>query len=692
MFNNMKIGWRLAVGFGVELILVLALLVAGITSMGTQDRALHRIVEVENVSTQLANDLIDGARQSTIEVRGFLLATDSAREKTARDALAAVRQQYDTDFAKFEASTTQDETDVLNEISKVKVLGDSAIQAQNEAMALVPAGKKAEAIDLVFTNAYPKVKEWITGLDTLITMENQKTALSFAGAEKAYLTTRTAMLILGAIAILLVLMMSFSITRSITRPLAVTTDLIASRDLTIDSSAYTKGKNELAFMLRSFIRDITERTKLEGEMHAASLYSRSLIEASLDPLVTISQEGKITDVNETTIKATGVTREKLIGTDFSDYFTEPAKAREGYQTVFRQGSVTDYPLILRHSSGKLTNVLYNASVYKDEAGKVQGVFAAARDITEQKKAEEELNRHKEHLEETVQQRTAELTKILKEVQETTTVLSSSASEILAATMQLSAGATETATAVSETTTTVEEVKQTTLVTSQKARYVSDNAEKAMQAAKIGREAVGDTVASVNHIQEQIESIAETIVKLSEQGHTIGEIAATVTDIAEQVNLLSVNAAIEAAKAGEQGKGFTVVAQEIKSLAEQSKQATAQVRTILNDIQRGISAAVMVTEQGSKAADAGVKQAAESGQSIKILADSVSEAAQAAAQIAASSQQQTAGMDQVVSAMESINKASAESASSSKQVESSARDLSNLSRKLQDLVASFKTKE
>ena len=568
MFSNMKIGWRLAVGFGVELILVLALLVAGLTSMGTQDRALHQIVEVENVRTQLVNDLAGTTRESSIEMRNLVLAKDSTKVKEAQDAIAALRQQYDTDFAKYEALVTQNETEVLNLVAKIKVISASDIQARNEVIDLVVAGKKDEAINRLITITDPLGTEWRAQLDNLIKAEDQKTVLSFAGAENAYVTTRTAMLILGAVAILLVLMMSFSITRSITKPLAVTTDLIASRDLTIDRSAYTKGKNELAFMLQSFIKNITT----------------------------------------------------------------------------------------------------------------------------QKKAEEELTKHKEHLEETVQQRTAELTKILKEVQETTTVLSSSASEILAATMQLSAGAAETATAVSETTTTVEEVKQTALVTSQKARYVSDNAEKAMQAAKIGREAVGDIVASVNHIQEQIESIAETIVKLSEQGHAIGEIVATVTDVAEQVNLLSVNAAIEAAKAGEQGKGFTVVAQEIKSLAEQSKQATAQVRTILNDIQRGISAAVMVTEQGSKAADAGVKQAADSGQSIKILADSMSEATQAAAQIAASSQQQTAGMDQVASAMENINKASTESASSSKQVESSARDLSNLSRKLQDLVASFKTKE
>jgi PAS domain S-box-containing protein len=124
------------------------------------------------------------------------------------------------------------------------------------------------------------------------------------------------------------------------------------------------------------------------ERESASKYSRSLIEASLDPLVTISPEGKITDVNKATIKVTGVSREKLIGTDFSNYFTEPEKALDGYKQVFKEGSVTDYPLTIRSADGKLTDVLYNASVYKDDKGNVLGVFAAARDVTETKKANE----------------------------------------------------------------------------------------------------------------------------------------------------------------------------------------------------------------------------------------------------------------------------------------------------------------
>ena len=142
-------------------------------------------------------------------------------------------------------------------------------------------------------------------------------------------------------------------------------------------------------------RDVTERKQAEEMLRTASLYSRSLIEASLDPLVTISAEGKITDVNKATEDVTGFSREELIGSDFSTYFTEPEKAREGYQQVFTEGYVRDYLLAIRHKLGKITDVLYNATVYRNEKGEIQGVFAAARDITEREQAE---NRIKEQAE------------------------------------------------------------------------------------------------------------------------------------------------------------------------------------------------------------------------------------------------------------------------------------------------------
>ncbi|HVP13003.1 MAG TPA: PAS domain S-box protein [Phycisphaerae bacterium] len=144
-------------------------------------------------------------------------------------------------------------------------------------------------------------------------------------------------------------------------------------------------------------RDVTAARAAQEALRRASAYNRSLIEASLDPLVTIDADGKITDVNAATEKVTGRTREELVGTDFSDYFTEPDKARAGYQQVFRDGFVQDYALEIQHPDGHRTPVLYNASVYQDEAGKVIGVFAAARDITQQKRAEEAVRLERQRL-------------------------------------------------------------------------------------------------------------------------------------------------------------------------------------------------------------------------------------------------------------------------------------------------------
>ncbi len=139
-------------------------------------------------------------------------------------------------------------------------------------------------------------------------------------------------------------------------------------------------------------RDISERKRNEKAILLAGAYNRSLIEASLDPLVTIDPSGKITDVNITTEKVTGFSREELIGTDFSNYFTEPDKAEAGYQRAFSEGLVQNYPLELLHKNGHCTPVLYNAAVYHDDTGKIIGVFAAARDITERKQAEDEIHR------------------------------------------------------------------------------------------------------------------------------------------------------------------------------------------------------------------------------------------------------------------------------------------------------------
>ena len=267
-------------------------------------------------------------------------------------------------------------------------------------------------------------------------------------------------------------------------------------------------------------------------------------------------------------------------------------------------------------------------------------------------------------------------------------LGSAAGEIMTATAQVASGTSETAAAISETTSTVEEVRQAAQLSSRKADDVSTSTKGVADISQDGKKAVDQTAEGMQRIRKEMESIAKTIVFLSEQSQSIGGIIATVTDLADQSNLLAVNAAIEAAKAGDQGKGFAVVAQEIKDLAEQSKQSTTQIRTILNDIQKATSSAVMATEQGSKAVEEGVEQSKRAGEGILALTNSTIEAANAATQISVSSRQQMVGMDQVGEAMENINQASSETAASMKQVEVAAQDINRLGQNLKRLAERY----
>ena len=288
---------------------------------------------------------------------------------------------------------------------------------------------------------------------------------------------------------------------------------------------------------------------------------------------------------------------------------------------------------------------------------------------------------------------AAMTKNLKdlslEIREVVGVLSSSAGEIMTTVSELASSSAETASSVSETNATVQEVRQTTDLTSQKSRQVYDSSHRSVQVAKSGQQSVEDAIGGMRGIDERMGFIAERIVNLSEQSQAIGDIIATVNDLAEQSNLLAVNAAIEAAKAGEHGKGFAVVAQEVKNLATQSKQATAQVRSILGVIQKATTAAVLATEQGSKAVEEGVRQSGAAGEAIRLLAVSIEDSSNATLQIVTSTQEQAIGMDQIAIAIQSINQASSQNVEGSRQIESAARSLYELNQKLQQLVSRYR---
>ncbi len=275
------------------------------------------------------------------------------------------------------------------------------------------------------------------------------------------------------------------------------------------------------------------------------------------------------------------------------------------------------------------------------------------------------------------------------IHEAIRTLSTSLSQISAASAELTASAAETASAVAETNATVEEVKQTAHLSNEKSRQVADVARKAVSTSQHGKKSAEDAASGMKNIRTQMDTIAQSIVKLSEQSQHIGDIIYVVNDIADQSNILAVNASIEASKAGEEGRGFTVVAREIRNLSDQSKHSVAQIQSILADIQKATSSAVMITEEGGKAVESGAKLSSQTGEAILNLSSVINQSAQSSAQIAASSQEQLAGMDQVAVALSSIKQAGEQNLESSRQLEEAVKDLDQQARSLRDMMERFK---
>lgn len=281
-----------------------------------------------------------------------------------------------------------------------------------------------------------------------------------------------------------------------------------------------------------------------------------------------------------------------------------------------------------------------------------------------------------------------LRQMSRQTQDSTHVLTEAIGSIVASMHQLAATTTETATSVAQTATTVEEVKQTALVSNNKAQEMSEESRQTLEASQQGVQSVQDVIRGMHHTRDQLESIAQRVAELGTQAQTIGDILATVSDLAERSHLLAINASIQAVKAGDSGKGFSVVAQEIRGLADQSKQATAQVQQMLTDIRQATETAVFATREGAHSATLGAQRSLLAGESIHTLTQNLSASAQAMSQIAASSQQQLVGMDQVATAMAMIKRASAQNAAGIHQVQTVTQNLQTVGQMLTALVEQF----
>ena len=282
-----------------------------------------------------------------------------------------------------------------------------------------------------------------------------------------------------------------------------------------------------------------------------------------------------------------------------------------------------------------------------------------------------------------------LRQLARQSREATENLNASAAEIRASTQEQAASVEEQLAAVQETAATVDEITHSGVQIGKRAQEVIASAQATAQTSTAGLKAVDETVRAMDAIREQAEAVASNIVALSEKTQAIGEIIATVNDISERSHLLALNAAIEAAAAGEQGRSFAVVAAEMKTLADQAKEATGQVRSILGDIQRGINSSVMLTEEAVKRVAAGRRRTDTTHTTITEITGRIQESVQTFQQIVASTNQQQLGIEQVMSALQNIRQASQQTAAGTRQLDTAAANLSQLSERLVTLADRYR---
>jgi methyl-accepting chemotaxis protein len=268
-------------------------------------------------------------------------------------------------------------------------------------------------------------------------------------------------------------------------------------------------------------------------------------------------------------------------------------------------------------------------------------------------------------------------------------VNSATAEIRTTAQEQAAAAAEQLSGIEETSATLTEITQSGAQITQRAQDVERNAQDAAGISDQGLRAVAASVSSMDSIREQVESVAATIVSLSERTQAISEITLTVNTIAERSHLLALNASIEAAAAGEHGRTFSVVAGEIKRLADQAREATQRVRSNLGEIQQGINSSVMLAEEAAKRVEAGRVQTLSTDGIIREMAGAIQESVQAFQQIVAATNQHQIGLEQVMQALSSIRQAASQTSSTTRELESAATNLNGLSEALVDAVRIYR---
>ncbi|MBI1939659.1 MAG: MCP four helix bundle domain-containing protein [Ignavibacteriales bacterium] len=703
--NNLKIGLRLTIGFGIPLAGLIVLTFVMLNSLSTVNYHTQEIINVEFPKTVWANNIIDNVNINARAIRNLLLTDDAVVQKQEKERIEEGGRANNSNLDSLRKNVKSERgKELLKNLEKARKEYNSSIST---AIELADADKKNEAVNMLFGEVRTTQRNYFDVITGLIGYQNELVSKAGIEAEDANNSAKTNAAILGLVIVSLVIASSLMITRSIVKPVNVLNQAaqrIAGGELNV--AVDSKNRDELGSLADSFNKMSSKISQMFEDLDGMPA-----------PVMMIDTEFNITYMNKTASNLVGKDQKALIGQKCYNQFntdhcqTQNCATHKAMQMRAQQSAETTARL-----NGTTIPIQYLAKPNIDKNGKVIGAMEFVVDLTKSKEQEKYLdeNAHK-LLKEMDKLSEGDLTvelndlktndvvdklfngfnsvvknirNMITNVSEAVSAAASASTQISSSTEEMAAGAQEQSSQASEVAAGVEQMTSTILQTTKNASTAAENAKSAGATARDGGKIVEDTIEGMNRIAHVVAHAAETVQKLGSSSDQIGEIVQVIDDIADQTNLLALNAAIEAARAGEQGRGFAVVADEVRKLAERTTKATKEIAQMIKQIQNETSGAVDSMKKGNEEVGKGKVLAEQAGTALRNIIKGSDQVVDVALQVATASEEQSSVAEQISKNIESISAVTQQSASGTQQIARAAEDLNRLTEKLQQLVNQF----
>lgn len=665
--SNLKLGKKMLLGFGVPVFFLIVVIFTGILNLSHVNDEVNIITNDLFPKTVWANDIIDAVNDNAIALRDLLITDDPKIKEESYKRFAWAKELVSDRINKLKVTIKAERgKELLNKL--ISIRENEYFPKRQEVLDLFEAGKKEEAIKLLLGDFRKAQNDYLNSISELIKFQTELVRKGGDNVQKTYDQSKLILIGVGLVSLIFLISFGFLVTRNIIEPVQKVKDRMSQLETkcltNLENGLFLFSKGDLSAKVEKGTQPLQIDRKDEiGEM--AKVFDNMLLKAQKGIDSYEFSRNKILELTNELQKLIQYAKEGML---------DNRGNLEKFEGVYKE-IIQGFNQTLDAIVNPIQEGAYCLEVM------ATGDFTVRMDTNfkgQFRKIAESIN----NLGESV-------SKLLNQVIDATQANSSAASQISSSLEEFTSVSQELNSQVHEIASSVEQMTSTILQTTKNTNKTAENSKNAVEIAQKGGEVIIQTVEGITRIADVVNKAAEIIQELGKNSQQIGDIVQVIDEIADQTNLLALNAAIEAARAGEQGRGFAVVADEVRKLAERTTKATKEIAQMIKKIQVDTQNAVDSVAEGSAVVEEGKKLASKAGESLKQIISSANEVVDLANQVASASEEQSSTVEQISRNIESISHLTNESATGIQQIARAADDLNKLTENLSNIVAQFK---